>query len=175
MKKIILPFLSALILLSSCNATDDLSETENASEFLAPAPQSDFQYRISNDEVNISNYIGEAARVVIPETIEGVKIKTVNMKLLTNTPIKELTLPSGIEYITGSIRSETLEVLNIPSSCKIMGSIFQYSTGLREINAEEGEFKSIDGVLYSADGKTLVCYPMGRTEKALPFQAELKQ
>lgn len=167
MKRIILPFLSALILLSSCNATDDLSEKDTVtSEFLAPAPQSDFQYRISNDEVNISNYIGEAAKVVIPETIEGVKIKTVNMKLLTNTPIKELTLPSGIEYITGSIRSETLEVLNIPASCKIMGSIFQYSTGLREINVEEGEFKSIDGVLYSADGKTLVCYPMGRTEKS---------
>lgn len=183
MKKIILPFLSALILLSSCNATDDpyetsaiISETEtdisktevnteNSSIILAPAPQSDFQYRISDGNVKISKYTGEAAKVLIPETIEGIAIKTVDMKLLTNTPIKELTLPSGIESITGSV-SETLEVLNIPSTCKITGSIFQYSKALREINAEEGEFKSIDGVLYSADGKTLVCYPMGRTEKS---------
>lgn len=174
MKKKLLPILSALMLLSACGTAEKPAETSIVTTAVAPvytAPESDFQYTISNGKAYISRYTGTAEKVIIPDTIEGNQITTIDMKIVTDTSVKELTLPSGTEIISGSIKSDKLEILNIPSSVIQIDNIFRYAAGLKEINADTGKFKSIDGVLYSADGKTLICYPMGRSEQSFSIPA----
>ncbi len=174
MKKKLSLIILALMLLSSCNTADKPAEstaqtseiTDAESVSMEAAPESDFQYSISGGKAYISKYIGTAEKVIMPETIEGNPITTVDMKFITDTAVKELTLPSGTMIISGKIKSESLEILNIPSTVERIDNIFMNATGLKEINAEEGEFKSVDGILYSADGKTLVCYPNGRTAES---------
>lgn len=88
--------------------------------------------------------------------------------------ITELTIPSEIYYKgvkypvlvlgSGCIQSQTLKVINIPASVNKIDPNFimnYYSQEVSEINVDSDNqtYKSVDGVVYSKDGKTLVKVP----------------
>ena len=109
-----------------------------------------------------------------------------------NGPGGEVTVPEGIEALADdAFDGSAVTKVNLPESLKSIGSHcffncyrlgeitlpasleglereiqpFAYSA-LREFKtAEGGHYKAVDGVLFTADGKTLVCYPAGKTDK----------
>ena len=67
------------------------------------------------------------------------------------------------------LECKSLENIVIPSKVTTIGfDAFIDCLSLKNIDVEsENEFfKSVDGVLYSKDGKTLVCYPSAKTEES---------
>ena len=92
----------------------------------------------------------------------------------------EVKLPQGLTTIgfDAFLNCTALEKIVIPSSVtKIDRTIFNGCSSLKEITVEEGNtaYKSVDGVLYTKDGKTLVEYPGKKTEKEfdIPYGTEV--
>ena len=77
-----------------------------------------------------------------------------------------ITIPSNVEYIAESAFTDSLlETIYIPRSVQwIEANSFARCNLLTEINVDpyNERYKSIDGVVYSEDGKTLVVVPAGK-------------
>ncbi|MCR5481279.1 MAG: leucine-rich repeat protein [Clostridia bacterium] len=102
--------------------------------------------------------------------IDGV-LFTKDMKTLLAYPANKAgasyTIPSGVTTIAdGAFDSNrNLVTLNIPSSVTTIGGlVFRNGKVLSDINVASGNrnYRSVNGVLYSADGTTLIAYPPGR-------------
>ena len=102
---------------------------------------------------------------------EGTQLKDVNYDVFTDTAIETLTLPEGIEFVSGNaFDNSSLTTLNLPSTFNIIKSNFDYSfmrkcPALKAINIASSNpvYKSIDGLIYSKDGETLFFCPTGKT------------
>ena len=90
-----------------------------------------------------------------------------------------LELPEGLEHIGyyafGNCRS--LASAKIPASVNMLGyGSFSGCSSLKAIEVAEGNknWQSVDGVLFSADGRTLCAYPCGReaTEYVVPSNVD---
>lgn len=115
---------------------------------------------------------------------ENSRIKQIGNTAFANTKIASIELPEGLEKLGGDTsttsansapfyRVATLTSIELPASLTTVNPN-SFSTGystsstgrnnLANIYVAEGSatFKAIDGVLFSADGKTLVQYPFGR-------------
>lgn len=94
-------------------------------------------------------------------------LKILGDSTFSNTGLTEITLPEGLEYIGSSCFSySALTGIALPASVKLVGDYaFAGCSALTAITVAPGStsFKSIDGVLYSADGKTLVSYAGGKS------------
>ena len=78
--------------------------------------------------------------------------------------LAEINLPEGLEVIESGAFSMTsdLKVVNVPKTVtELDGYAFNEAHGLTAINVdpENPKFRSIDGVLYNAEGDTLIYYP----------------
>lgn len=84
-----------------------------------------------------------------------------------NTAIAEITLPESLTQMFNAVFQDckNLKKILIPESLVNLGtnSPFIGCTSLTEINVSEEnpKYKSINGALYSKDGKTLIAYPCG--------------
>ncbi len=148
----------------SCTEADSSGEvpenvsTESLSEEISEQPEempdnsedfSDiFAYRIKDGYVRINRYKGSDPVVVIPDLIEGLPVKTINENAFYDLNITGLTLPAGIENVSARIINHSKELQNI------------------YISEGSENYISVDGVIYTADGKTLAMYPGGRTGEA---------
>ena len=84
------------------------------------------------------------------------------------TSLKEVTIPNSVTEIGNSAFSgrTSLTSVMIPASVtEISNYAFDDCTSLTAINVDENntKYKSVDGVLYSKDMKTLLIYPAGKT------------
>ena len=91
------------------------------------------------------------------------------------TALKEISLSEGVTkiYTDAFANCTSLTKITLPASLTlIFGSAFSDCTALTEIKVASGnaKYKSVDGILFSADGKTLVKYPAGKdaTSYAIP-------
>ncbi|MDE6591784.1 MAG: leucine-rich repeat domain-containing protein [Oscillospiraceae bacterium] len=107
-----------------------------------------FAYRIIDGNVRIVKYIGNDKFAVIPDTIEGLSVTMIKENAFADRIVTELTLPAEIENVSAKMIRNTKELQYI------------YISG----NSEK--YISVDGVILTADGKTLVMYPGGRTGEA---------
>lgn len=174
--------LSMTVILTSCNKnkTDDpgqtsdtsaaASETSGTSESfeavpLKATPAYNFEYVIRNGEIELKKYKGLDTTVVIPDNIERCPVVGYSKGILTDTDVTEITFPPTITSITEISNAESLETINISSAAeKFASRSFSTCPNLKNINAEKGDrFMSIDGILYSADGRTLIYCPPGKT------------
>lgn len=88
-------------------------------------------------------------------------------------------IPSGV---TGSVQREEfacagkLTELTIPASMQKIGD-FSFCGQLKSILVENGNpsYKSVDGVLFSADGKMLVAYPPAKRDTAYTIPSGVEQ
>lgn len=113
--------------------------------------------------------------------VDGV-LFTKDMKTLVAYPADKAgssyTVPSSVTTIAdGAFDSaRNLETLNIPAGVTDIGElVFRNAKVLHDINVAKGNanYRSVDGVLYSADGKTLIAFPPGRTgEYVIPSGVE---
>lgn len=77
-----------------------------------------------------------------------------------------ISLPSTLRIIEAAAFQETaLTEIHIPRNVIECDSAFPYCTFLSAIQVENGNhtFRSVDGVLYSGDGKQLILYPAAKT------------
>lgn len=109
--------------------------------------------------------------VTLPDTIKSIGANA----FYGCSRVKEIVLPDGLETIgEGAFRyCNSLTEINIPASVKEIGDIaFKQAGGahLKAINVAVGNqnYKSVDGVLLSEDGKNLICYPTGKVGN--PYQ-----
>jgi hypothetical protein len=83
--------------------------------------------------------------------------------------LESIDIPEGVTTIENSafVLCSRLTTANIPASVVDIGQgVFGNTKKLSSINVASGNtaYKSIDGVLFSADGKTLVDYPGGKAD-----------
>lgn len=125
-------------------------------------PEDDYNYEIENGEVCIKKYKGVDKDVVIPDALEGKPVTSVSDSAFMYRKITSITFPESVKSISGVLGISDLEVINLPASMTEINVMnFRSCDKLREINIPDGAefFKSVDNVLYTADGKKLVMFP----------------
>ncbi len=109
--------------------------------------------------VSVFGYDGDDTDITIPTEFEGVAIKSIHYFCFFSDSVKTLRIPKGITAIRCSIGYD--EYLYSPEFPLL-------SENLKEIivDTENEDYKSIDGVLFSKDGKELLLYPPAKTNRA---------
>lgn len=106
----------------------------------------DLTYRISRNEITISDCSETATEVVIPSEIDGLPVTSISITTFSYcTSLTSITIPESINSI------DTFS--------------FSYCTSLTSINVDENNpnYTDIDGVLYSKDKTAILVYPAGKT------------
>ena len=108
----------------------------------------------------------------------GDSLKTIgNSAFASCTNLKSVTIPSTVTTISGQAFTNTgLSSIIIPENVKDLGyassegfGAFNGCTSLLsiEVSSDNPNYCSVDGVLYSKDMATLLCYPAGKTSASL--------
>lgn len=164
MKKIGLLIIAVLCLSACMNNTDVTETTTSVTEIVIEeeTAAADFLYDVYPGFVTIKKYIGNDKSVIVPSEIEGKPVERITPAFLSEANVSELTFLEGIKDIPHLTGCNSLKIINLPSTTLKTGT-FQFYPALTEINiAENDRFKTVDGVLYSADMSTLIAFPQGR-------------
>lgn len=162
----------------------------------------DFTYVVQNDNtVKITGYDGGDKDVVIPSKIAGKTVTALGRYAFhTEAEVVSITIPGSVEIFeqdavyfcekletvtieegklksipgTGILNCSAFKTLNLPSNVESIG-VLMGSKSLANINvAPKNTFlKSVDGVVYSADGKTLIKYPQCKQAEKFEVPAEV--
>ena len=116
------------------------------------------------DGSKLVRYNGSGGTVSIPEGVTAIG----NDVFRDNSDITAVYIPEGVETIGDAAFAScsNLQYVNIPKTVtSISGYAFRDCDKLPSINvaADNPNFTSVDGVLFSKDEKTLICYPAGKT------------
>ncbi len=167
--KMIVCALGAVIASSSLTACNDsspvtqskasamsLTESGSYSKYtIETGEYGDFVYEKGNDYIAISQYTGTDKDVIIPETIENLKVTTIKSRCFENTN-----------------NADIINSVTLPSSINNVSSLAFYSSRyLHTINCDNNSYYvAEDGILYTADMADLVAYPENKpdTEYTLP-------
>lgn len=151
--------------------------------------EGDYEYRIVNDEIIITRYLGEQKIVVLPDEILDKKIVGIGAYAFYESLVEEITFSSDLRIIYpyafyGSLSLEkvnfnqklehisyyvfgkcnNLKNLDLPNSIKSLDTFAFGSFGLETLTIDNEYYKTIDNVLYTKDLKTLVFYPNGKED-----------
>ncbi len=162
-----LALLLSLVLLTGCGDGVDISSDtpkQEMSENTAPSPAEDFLCHFQSGNVaEIKRYIGSDDIVIIPEQIGEYTITGVDRNAFVKTSVKEITYPSTIVDFKGPSGAEELTTINLPPEVKSFTIVTLNGCDKLSCINISGNFISVDGVVYSADGKTLVCCPPAKS------------
>jgi len=152
-------------------------------------PADDFQYEIVGDAVKITQFIGSATVVKIPDTIEDKPVtiigrrsfsqsrdftavilptntKTIESEAFFNCPwLRHITIPEGVTRIDeGAFAGGALSEVFIPASvAHFSNAVYQCPTLLSiKVDPANQVFKSIDGILYDKQVTAVLRCPEGR-------------
>jgi len=131
------------------NESVSKSDPEKLEEIL----KKNYKYSRTGDSIHIQKYIGSETEVRIPEGVASIGIFAFEKCYR----VRSITLPKSLEKHGFSY-------------------YFCDCLNLTEILADEANpyFKSIDGVLFTKDGKTLLCYPQAKgTRYEVPDGTEI--
>ena len=106
------------------------------------------KYMIDSDSstATVLGYTGESTKVIIANSREGVPVTTIDLNAFEKCGhITEIVIPESVTTIFSSFKS-----------CTNLSKI--------TVSEQNQNYKSIDGNLYSKDGKTLIKYASGKTE-----------
>jgi len=172
----------------------DWCERNDVSVQLPYTPAEYFTFTNVNGGKAVSGYNGPDTVVVIPDTVGGVPVVELASYAMDKTRITELILPPTVKTIGTCAFADctrlksvsfseglmiirdyafencsALTEISLPASLQTIGSnIFRgCSSVVRfEIAAGSRYFKTVDDVLYSADGRTLVLYPCWKKDRS---------
>ena len=112
---------------------------------------SQFEYFESNGEITITGYTGSELDVVIPGEIGGYPVTAIAEKAFQlNKTVRSFTIGSKIRSIGSCAFARCASLTNI------------------YVDRANPYYQSIDGVLYSGDGKTLLSYPTAKAYSSYP-------
>lgn len=106
-----------------------------------PAGRKDSSYTIPNGVITVEGAFSYCKYLVELDIPEGVK--TVDLFTGANN-LKSMTLSASVEVFNGPIEANSLESINI--------------------SKDNRAYESVDGVVYSKDGKCLIYYPPGKKD-----------
>jgi len=129
----------------------------------------DWMYFIEGGYAGIAAYKGTAKTVAIPQTLGGKKVTILEGAFAGENcaGITKITIPNTVTTIGwmefGGCAS--LATITIPASVEYIGArAFADCVSIKSIAVESGnkKYTSVDGVLFSKDKKTLICYPCAK-------------
>lgn len=110
------------------------AEVQTAAEHI---PEDDYKYVIENGEAHIRKYLGDETEIIVPDSLEGCPVTLVSSTAFGYN-VTSLTFPETITGFTAFKRLDKLREVNI---------------------SEGGKYRSVDGIVYTADGSELVFLP----------------
>ena len=125
------------------NEDEASEETETVEEEPEEIESGDYTYTVENGTATIIKYNEQAEEIVIPDTIDGITVTGIGGSAFSQKNLKKITLPATITDIAE-------------------GNPFAALLFLEEIIIDEANesYVTSDGILYTKDMKTLLCYPM---------------
>ena len=136
-------------------------------------------YMSTDSTIGVYQYDGyepDATTLCIPSEIDGRTVTHIESKFLYgDSQYTEVKLPDSITTIgeDAFFYCRELQKLEIPASVtELKGNPFAASSKLTGLTVAEDNpcYKMEDGILYTADLKTLIAYPAGKTEKKFTVQ-----
>ena len=86
-------------------------------EYVEIASESDFEYKIENEEVTITKYKGDDTVVNIPTTIEGYPVTVLDGNSFYNCNLQSVNIPNTVKKIgKGAFLQNKLRYIDIPNS-----------------------------------------------------------
>lgn len=146
--------------ISSAEETISSSSDDGA---LTESGEMDFRAESKAAGYYISEYVGDAQIVNIPQTVEGQEIMGIGANVFLGKNVQILNIPSTIKEISnGAVRSaEKLRKVTLFEGIEIIGyEAFCYCSSLREINFP-GSLKVIEERAFADTGLTAVSFPEG--------------
>ena len=142
-------------------ATEISSEVQTLSEISVTEEKSvseQFKYTVNEYGVYITGYIGGQTVVTIPTEIDGTKVYKVSDNAFRGSRVEELIIPEGMTQVKCIKGAYHLKKLVLPTTADKIDTLeLAYLPELDDIEVTEGgHFIASNGVLFSADGKTLV-------------------
>ena len=98
------------------------------------------------------SYSGNAKEVIIPENVTQIKADAFD----NCSSVTSITIPKSVTFIDGN--DAIMIVDKIPFRCGSLQEI--------KVDEENGNYASVDGILYRKDKKTLIRCPQGKSGKA---------
>ena len=134
-------------------------------------PASDFEYSFDGETggIAISSYIGDASIVRIPNEINGVSVTVIDENAFEFCYyLTEVIIPDSVTIIGKSafVGCEELVGVTIPAGVTTLGDyVFSGCSSLQsiEVDADNLNYASVDGVLFNKDISLLLHYPAGRS------------
>ena len=117
------------------------------------------------EDTTLVKYNGPGGEVTVPEGIEKV-----GASAFEDSKVTKVNLPESLKELENHcfFSCRELTEITLPASLEKIAEIqvFSYCSSLRAIRVAEGNpnYQSVDGVLFTADGKTLLCYPAGKKD-----------
>ena len=107
--------------------------------------------------------------VVIPDTYNGEPVISIANNGFSGSDIKSIVIPDSVTQIGSGAFDSCIWItsITIPKNVSIIGTAAFDCYRLQKIEVEEDNefYKSMDGVLYSKDGKKLVAYPTAKKDE----------
>ena len=126
-------------------------------------------YEVVDGEAHVVEYEGASKHVYIAETYCGIPVTTIRSQAFYNcNSLRSVSIPDSVTTIGDLAFADcrNLTSANIPSGVTTIGNYaFENCGSLTRITVNEKNtvYQSIDGNLYSKDGKTLIQYAIGKT------------
>jgi hypothetical protein len=134
-------------------------------------------------------YCTSLTQIVIPDSVTSIgerlfyecsaltqvtlsnNITTISYGAFSKTGLKQFTVPAGVTFIDEAAfyYCTDLETITIPKGVTTLGDFVLWDCfSLTEIivDADNPNFKAVDGNLYSKDGTTIIQYALGKAEKS---------
>lgn len=177
-----LPYFVSITLGKNIEEIDDWAFNNLPSEDFATfyVPEENTEFTVINNTLyskDVSRLIRYApaqteSSFIVPDTVKEIEKFAFNGNVLTN-----ITIPEGVTTIGyhAFLNSQNLTTLAIPKSVTYIGEKIAMYSSIKEICVEENNetYKSIDGVLYSKDGTTLLDYPSGKENSSFEIPSSV--
>ena len=158
---LLLAIFVALTVLVSCN-----SEKPTDEECFTFYPLDDGTYAVECD----ATIVQHLTKIVIPKKHDGKKVSTiVNRAFYGCDNVKTIVIPNSVTSIGSEAfyGCSSLTSVEIPNGVTSIGSsAFSGCSSLTSLDVDESNpnYCDIDGILYTKDKETIVCYPAGKIE-----------